>query len=328
MTQLKRLFGIILQYLKDPVFLICILIASFMWLLNKLNGDYTANLTLPVEMEGAVFGDRKSIEGNVFDMDCTVRGSGYTILSTHLMGKIRLTPNEVKWEVSKDSSLYVVNNNSLEQAIAGKLKNLSLVNMYAKRIAFQAITFERKRVPVRNRIETELEGKYMQIGKTVLQPDSVWISGDKEVIGPISYVQTHPLKLRITKNHVSGNVSVESEAGVTVEPTKVYYAIEAQRYTEKRATVKLEIDSERFDERDFSLYPAEVTVVFNVSEGAYPDFDYQNIRFSVDVDQPGSGTADEGENRYTVKFSDLPEGVEVLSVEPASVIVLRNLREP
>lgn len=105
----------------SPAFLVVLLISFSMWFLTKLSHDYTAEIPVRVEVDGAKF-----------RVTCTARGSGYRILSNRMFSKSKLSlkTNDIALSPSPGNyGYYVISPTSLLHAINMSKSDLDILSV-------------------------------------------------------------------------------------------------------------------------------------------------------------------------------------------------------
>lgn len=110
-----------LRWFVSPVFLVMLVVSVSMWYLSKLNGDYTAEIPVMV-----------NIGGNEFKVTCVATASGHQLLSYRLFkrSEIDLTFSDVTTTPSvTNPGYFVIEPSSLQTAISLANNNLRIVSI-------------------------------------------------------------------------------------------------------------------------------------------------------------------------------------------------------
>lgn len=321
-------YRFILKQLKDPIFAIALALSIIMWLLNSLSGVFNAVISIPIHVEGALKTEAENgvseRSSNDFTIDCKVTGSGFNILYYSLLSDITINTAEIKLEKSITGE-YVIDIPSLENRMNEKLKGITLINIFQKRLAFKTLTYSSKVVPVSINVDIKNDGQFMQVGDIIIEPANVTIAGNISKLDSINDVKTEFFHIENKEKNISGEVELEKIDGITYTPNRVYYAINFQRYTEKKITKKIQIKNGG-NER-YTIIPSQVEIVLNIAESIYSDFNHFNFPIYVDVkdrDINSTGSNYIGDNKYILAYKQLPKSVEVRSITPRYVTVLKG----
>lgn len=110
-----------LRKLVSPVFLLLLILSTFMWYLTKLSYTYQSQIPITVE-----------VEGNRFKVECVVEGTGYRLV-THKYFKnntINLNIRDIQTTPSViNNGSYVINPYSLQNAISVRTSDLRIISV-------------------------------------------------------------------------------------------------------------------------------------------------------------------------------------------------------
>lgn len=103
----------------SPVFIFILCISAGMWLLTKLSYTYVAPIPVSVE-----------VEGNNFEVECIVKGTGYRIVAHRFFKRhkdIKLTVNDVQIYPSVfNEGWYSISAHSLQAAISSRTSDVTV----------------------------------------------------------------------------------------------------------------------------------------------------------------------------------------------------------
>lgn len=320
------IYRFVLSQLKDPVFAVALAISVVLWFVNSLSGNFTTVLSIPVTIEGAVSQseDGEERSSNTFTVDCKVSGKGFNICFYLLLSNITVNTSELKIDKEANGG-YVVDRQSLENCLSAKLMGVTLENIFYRKIAFKTLTYASKVVPVELDVDIQNDGQFMQVGSMVMEPAVVTISGTISLLDSINTVKTSYFKIENKEKNISGEIALKPIPGIKFSTNTVYYAINFQRFTEKKIVKMVQVKSSG-DER-FTIVPSQVEVTLNIAENIYSDFNHLNFPLYVDIREKESKSAESGyigDNKYILKYQHLPNGVNVRMIHPQYVTILRG----
>lgn len=331
-TTILRIIGL----LKEPQFIIFLLIAFGMWNLNRLNSVYVNDIEVPVTIDGTQNPNSNKKDNNKFNVVCKVRGNGYTILLMHLFPRfkaVEISAADVKMVPSQDSTYYTINIISLEKAISQKLATVELQAILNNDIKIDAVNYAEKNVPIEANLSLNVKGQYMQVGNSILTPAYVTIKGKAETVKNITKVSTEPIIITSDDTEPAGTIKLQKIPDIIYSVKSVSYAIDIEQYTEViiDANVSVRVDSiKSVNPNEYTILPQKVKAVVNVAESKYKDFDQSKVDLYVDFN-PNSevkGSTDYlGNNKFKVKIDGLPIGIEKVIISPAYVTILKNSKK-
>ena len=323
-------FKIVYSKTRDGIFIVCLLIASALWLLAKLNKTYVYEITLPVVVTGAVTDyDKKIIatENKVYNINTDIEGQGFELLRISLIRRVVISPDDIIIsKMTGEKDLYQIDVKSLKTAISDLFKDVRIIDVNNKIIALKTVSFSQKKVKLYPNITIGDQGEYMQLGTAYLVPDSVMVYGTKKVIDTITRVYTEHLEVKKANSYLSGDVKIALNNNYDITPRLSEYFITMERYTELNFVSNITILNQN-DKNTYTIIPDKINVTYNIAANLYSTFDPSKIKFYIDPTSKNVYDKESsylGDNKFMVRYSKLPIGVEVQLIEPAIVNALIN----
>lgn len=116
---MNRLFTWVRGYVP-PIFL-AMLVASFiLWYIAKLSYTYTTEQDIPI-----------NIDGQKFDVTCVIEGLGTNLFGykMYVNTRIRIPLDELKYVVSKEDGMLIIDPQSLQSAISVHYSDIKIVTL-------------------------------------------------------------------------------------------------------------------------------------------------------------------------------------------------------
>ncbi|MFI3314592.1 MAG: hypothetical protein R3Y04_02870 [Rikenellaceae bacterium] len=321
---MSKLYKYLFNLFKEPLYLLFVLVAVFVWYLNRLNTTFQRDVMLPVYIEG-VENPKQNRNHSYFEVFCRVEAKGYSFLRLQLfplyqmaslslseLGDIPITNNK---EIKVNTSL-------LEGKVAGRVKGLDIIRIFDDYIEIPLIVNGQKRVKVSADIHLKTQGGYMQLGDVDVEPDSITISGRLQTLNTIDSVFTEIKMLSSTKSRISGEVKLIEIPGITYSIREVEYNIVTDRFAESKSIVAYDIETTDTTIVSDHLFrsPAIVEVAFNVVQKLVDDFSPDDLTIYATY----ADSLKIGDNLYELFVKDLPVGVTLQYIEPRYVTILRK----
>ncbi|MFI3322734.1 MAG: hypothetical protein R3Y50_09450 [Rikenellaceae bacterium] len=318
-----------LARMREPLFLVFILLSLAVWYFNKLNSTFTVDQTIPVKIKG-VENPVQIGRRSYFDVSCKISAKGYDLMI------LRLFPMAKMVEISLDESLltaaYSKENPSIESEsiyskIGNKIRGISVLEINDKLIKLPEEKNIKKMVEVIHDISVNSSnGGYMLVGDIMIEPCSVLLSGSKEILANISAVTTEKKELKSRRSgDIRGEVGIKMFDNIIYSTEKVSYIATTDRFTEKEFTLKPKIHNRdtSLNHFDFISIPTNVTVMLNCAQDVASYIDESDF----DIFAYYSRENQLGKNIYEVKIDNLPEGVTLQSVQPQFITILKMEKE-
>ena len=324
MKKMQKIWIVIRKY-GNTQFLIFLSIAVCLWYMNKLSAVYTDQIKIPVNIIGA----DPTIEADdnpYFNLTLKVRASGFALLQNRLFSyppRIDIPLGDLTWSKKENESYSVIHISSLERALAARLNSaFDLLSVTDTEVTAYIDKYTSKTVPVKPNIVLDLKGQYMQVGEAFVQPAMLTISGKESDLAGIEALTTKPKVIRSSGRDAVGVLEIEPQEGVVIPERSVRYKIELEQYTEQSCMLPVQVfsarDSVLLAADEYTVIPDSVRIVCNVSKSNFNKFSVKDAIAGV-VYRPSGG-----DNRYEVQVDIRHKGVDLVSIAPIYVTVLKN----
>jgi hypothetical protein len=304
---------------KAKAFFICLLLASFLWLVHSLNTVYIYTLRVPVTFKNQPQ-NKKPLFQFPEHLSVDVKASGLKLALILLQRPFQ--PLEVDFNtlksVNRDQN-YVLSSSPLNfKSVFNfdtKIRHISPDTLY-----FSEKNGYQKSVPVRVPLYIKCQEGY-GYKKPVISPPFVTLWGDSLLVSRMDSVYTQALTL----SELNKNINTRLEL---LKPNPLVYTsaneasvfIEVARLVEH--TISLPVSDIRSSvQQQVHIFPARVKVKFTAIQNSVSAEDTSLFRANIDSDKI---------NRHTKKcpvfLSACPGQVTVMSIEPpeADILIFRK----
>lgn len=298
-------------------YLVCVVIASILWLLNALNQeDYAAELTYPVKYVNFPEGKYPLTKlPSQIQLEVKAKGFsllGYKIKTSFLPITLNVSTYSTHLKQKGDVFEYVLNTNDIKDKISSQLSpDMKLLNVYPDEIVFKFATARHKKVAIRPSLDYTLKRQYI-LNRMTTVPDSIWISGPAPVIDTLQYVSTQTLHLENINKNMSRKVDLAKVPGCTFKEESVDLLIEVEQFTEAKKTIKI-TTLHAPDSMNIRLFPPNVNISYEIGLSKYDKVSDNDFIFSVDYPQNAN------QNFLAVKVQKSPAFIKNLSYSPQKV---------
>jgi hypothetical protein len=300
---------------RAAVFLICLAIATTLWLLNALGKDYVATVSYPVKYLNPP--DNRFLANNTpVKLDLIIEASGFTILRYRMMSfsPISLDIEQVTNNIESNSGTYKVQSKNLIREISSQLSSeiqINEINPEILEIVLDSLIT--KLVPVELDIDVEFVPQFNLKNPIKTVPDKVNITGPAIALEKISAIKT---KVNIT-NKLETDFRQEIELihpeKTTISPEKVNLIIEVEKYTEKELKIPVEIIHKPEKVR-IKLFPSEVKILFTVGLSRFENIKPADFGVSVDYN-----SISENATNLNILLYKKPEFIQGVRLNPEKV---------
>lgn len=297
------------------VFLVCLIIATTLWLLNALSKDYSATISYPVKFVNPP--ENRFLANKIPDkLDLEVDGGGFTLFRFKLLSlsPIRLDIDEITKNIETNTGTYRVTSRNLITEIEDQLSNeLSITHISPEILVIVLDSLTTKTVPVELDISVDFEPQFNLKSPISTNPENVEITGPTIVLKNISVIKT---KVNIT-NKLNKSINQEIELihpdKTSIFPEKVTMVIDVEKYTEKELKIPIEILNKP-ENASVKLFPSELKVLFTVGLSRFENITASDFGASVDYNAIVKDV-----NNLAITLYKSPEHIEGVRLIPEKV---------
>lgn len=297
-------------------YLICVVIASILWLLNALSKDYSAELTYPVKYINFPEGKYPVIKlPSQLQLEVKARGFallGYRIKTSFLPITFNVSTYANHLQQKKDIFEYTLNTDDIKDKIASQINpDIKLLNIYPEEIIFKFAVAKHKKIAIRPVLDYTLKRQYILTRVTTV-PDSIWVSGPASVVDTLKYVRTEPLQLKELNKNVDRQLELVHLPDCTFKEESVEVFLEVEQFTEAKRTLPITAYHVP-DSMNIRLFPPNVNISYEIGLSKYDKVNDNDFIFSIDY--PKSSHT----NFLEIKASKVPGFIKNLTYSPQKV---------
>lgn len=300
------------------VFLIFLFVSTTFWFLNALRDNYLATFSFPVKFVNVP--DNEVIAGSVTkSINLRVKGSGYSILRQYISNTLS-TPT---YDVSK---LRRIEHEGSEQAILisrdqrkhfqGQLfLEMDLIDILPDTIFIELQKLESKKVPIRFNGKLNLEKQFLMAGPVLFEPDSVEVSGPKNIVDTLSAILTRHFVYEKVRDTLVRNVGLLNPEGLEISLKSSSMLIPVEPFSESSIVIPIDVIG-LADSLRGKTFPSEVNITFRTGLSKFDKISPNDFRAIVDA---STAFTEGGTTRLRVKIDKTPVGIYSMDYSPIFV---------
>lgn len=305
---------------KLTVFLICLAISSFIWMLIKLSGMYSSSILIPVTYSEIPEG--KILVNNVdttLEIGITEQGFSMAWIK-YFSQKPPLRINLKNYRLRQQMHQYVsmVNTDAWAQEFSQQYHLEGNIDyILPDTIAFYFEDRYTKEVPVIPNIDIRFSKQYFAYDTLSINPQKVTISGLNKNISPVEAVKTVPVSFTNLNENLDKNIALQkpvSTADIILTPEEVNIKLQVEKYTESKIKIPI-IQINKPEDQRVKIFPDKATITYLVALKDYKKM--SEDMFSCRVDLADVGLRDD--NKLDISLSSHPQFIKIVSIEPAEV---------
>jgi YbbR domain-containing protein len=300
------------------VFLVCLLIATFFWVLNALTKEYSLTISVPVEYAG-VPDEKVIVNTPPKAVSFRVRGEGFNLLGVSKKNEFEpVTVDLRNYATFGDDEVErkVVDAGSIRNLVNDELGDyLDIDQLSADSI--QILIEERmaKKVPVELDLNVTVNEQYTFQSDPFSSPDSVVAKGPKSEVMELSNVFTKRLELEDLETSVNEDLPIVGPSGkIKFDPANVKVTVPVEQLTQGSTKVKIETINLP-DSLTLSTYPRVVKVNFKTGLSHFDSIDEKQFKAQVDY----SSVLKNQPPKLYVNVTSKNDHVKVISYSPENV---------
>ena len=299
----KRVIG-----LKVQRFLVFLFLAVLFWMLTKFSKENTA--TISANLQYTELPNQTLLaDGNPEQIDFDITGSGFEMLYYRIKGADITMPLANNY--SSGSETVTIPNETLLEYIQQQLPSgLAARNISMDQLSVKLHLIHSKKVAVFPAIRLEYEKGYYPIDSLKVRPDSVTISGPKDILKAYDSIPTENTLYSDVDSDISVRIGIlENMDGVrAVSPKAVEISQKIAEFTQKEVMVPITLRNVP-PNTVVRLIPKNTTVSFNVAVSRYQEIEAGQFQVVCDFSK-----RDKEESFMVPKLLKYPKGLYNLEI--------------
>lgn len=296
-------------------FLICLAIASLLWVVHALNKNYKYTLTIPVKF--SKLPDNKLIVGELPEkLQVEIKTSGLKLLFI----KLQKMPTEVlidfnNLKTNAKSQAYSISNGNFNiQNIINF--DVDVIKIRPDTLFFSSQKGTSKLVPVKVNLQTKFLPGYSTISKPTVTPAYITVTGDTPEIDHIDTIYTQPVILNDVHENYNASIPIKKIPGLTYSTKEIQLSFTVDRLTETSIKVPVQIIN-RSSTETVKLLPEFVTIHYLVAMKEYDNIDANSFKATVNFDDILAR-----KKTLTIDLTRSPSETKIIKIEPATISYL------
>ena len=252
---------------KLNVYVAFLLLAITTSVVGKLSSEYDRDITFnltPVD-----FPTDKIIYNQSHDsVVLKLRANGFS-LAKYYFSKPKMKISVKKLKEIKNYFLW----NQMENFSDTKLNfgsSVELLSISEDSILFFFDQYVSKKIPVKENVSVNFESGYENFKIPVLIPDSVVVTGPKELLSDLKYLETDSVNFEKINSDIKFNLKLINPdlENLIFSDNSLEYLLEVDQYTEETIKVPVNVLFNS-DNSKFNYYPKELSIKYNISINDY-----------------------------------------------------------
>ncbi|MDL2251278.1 YbbR-like domain-containing protein [Odoribacter sp. OttesenSCG-928-J03] len=274
---------------------ICVFIAAGLWGLNKLNREYTTEISYPVKYTDFPK-DKYIVNTPPQEIVIEVKAKGFVLLRhqiSHAFLPITLSLNSAqtsKQPQNKEIQEYALKLNDIREKIAGQLSSsIKLISIDPEEIHLAFSKATSKKVKISPLVKYSMKKGYILKDAITCIPDSVEINGSAALLDTIREIRTSMWHAGEIHKNKTSDIELLYPSGVHADIKSVNATVEVERFTEAKRSIPI-IPLNVPDSLRIKLFPENVEITYEVGLSRYDFINDKDFRF-IAVYDPKDGSS-------------------------------------
>lgn len=305
---------------KTTVFLVCVSISAFLWLLIKLSKEYEITVEIPIKYTN--FPKDKLITNqpdSVLLLKYT--DNGFELAPYSLFGKLKRLKIDVQSldyrEQSNAYSLYYIKTEMLAERINKLIKSQNFISIIRPdSLKIRMIDLEEKKVKVIPNIQYSLSPQFQLKEHVYTNPDSIIIYGSLEQLSEIDSVSTKKLKFNNLNSSIFKKTNILFPPNINSDIKTVSVNLVVEKFTE--SSILIPLRNHFSTKGKFKIFPNHLDIKYAVSFDNFEKISAEDFIIEVQKDSLTKG-------RLNIKLLEYPSYIRVIDYSPkmAEYIIIK-----
>jgi len=300
-------------------FLVCLLIATFLWLINALNRTYTKTIAIPVKFINLP--KNKSLSSELpKEIQADIKASGAKLFFIDFKkheNEIVIDLNNFNKIQSQSKSLAI--NTALSIGNLSRLFNteIELIKVKPDSIYFSFGKAFKKVVPVVPDLQIDFDTLYNYGDKVKIYPSSITLFGDSALLKNVDEIRTEKIVLNNLNKTISQKAllilpeDLEERVGISVN--EVNLTVNVDKFTQLNLEVPVDVIGVPA-QLDLKTFPNKVMLQIKVGLLEYDSL--QASQFKIIVDYKDT---QKNKHKLPLKIEQQPDNSSVVKIIPDKV---------
>lgn len=305
---------------KSTVFLICLGISAFFWLLIKLSKEYEVTIDFPVFYTNL---PKNQILSNKPDSVITVRLSdyGFDLIGLRTFGFIKpvyISVDQMNLKKYKNGleKRYILTKSLSAELLkrAESAKYFQMINPDSLTLIFENLAT--KKVKLVADVKYSLAPQFQLKNPIQTIPDSISIFGSQKRINQIDSIKTSRLSYQTLDHDVTDEIALQIPDKISTDLQKASIQINVEKFTE--ASMSIPISNYFKTKEDLRIFPREIQIRYAVSFENFNRVQAEDFQFAAVSDSLSDG-------RIRIKLEKAPDYIRIIDFTPkmAEYIIIK-----
>lgn len=287
------------------------LISFAFWLLTMLSKQHETTLVVPVKYINSP-PDLMGVVNPVDYIEVRVQAIGVSIILFNLFNYNTLFLDydvANSQPISNGKNLFWIMNSKRDKVSSILGENIQIMNIIPERIMVPLINKTKKEVSVILNHDVNLKQSFWLVNDIQIDPSSIFLYGEKDVLDSIHSVTTDLLKLDEIDKDQLHKISIVIPNGTRSKTNSVLVNLDIEPFIEEVFMQEVRIRNLKAG-YSMKLFPRDISVTLRLSQDKYHLLKTNFLKLYVDASKLGK------QKTLRIAYDNLPEGVKIERLYP------------
>jgi len=296
---------------KTIIFLVCLAISIFMWLLIKLSKEYELEVAIPVQLVN-LSKDQLLISKSDSIVKVRVKDNGFDLLGTSLFGASSPIIIDIKTlhkrKLKKGRSKAYFLTRSLDDFLQNEFNSAhSISRIKPDSLVYIFEEEASKKVDIHAKVEFSLSPQFQLQNPVKLTPQSIKIYGSNKALSQIDYINTEEIRFSNLNKDIHQNIKLIIPSTVKSKFSEVQLFIDVEKFTE--ASIQIPIQHQFSRQGEVKIFPKHIDIKYAVSLKDYHLIKPEQFQLLCKEDSLSIG-------KLNIAIKDFPDNVRIIDYSP------------
>lgn len=253
---------------KLYVFLVCLFLSTFYWLINVLGNQYTSELLIDVVYKNQP--EKHVVLSELpTNLKIVVTTDGYTLLAYQIKIKkpvVEINLDDYQFEIGENSNEILVDDfrHDIEKQLG---KKIEINEISPKKITVVLDDKIVKTLKVIPHYKLTFNNQYQLSDSVIVTPNNIDVSGPKQVLDTLNYIPTEFAELKNIEGSIQKTIQLDAnflkKNYLQAINTKIEINIVTDKFTEYKLMLPIKI-SNNPDSIDVNIIPENIEIKFMI----------------------------------------------------------------
>lgn len=298
------------------VFILCILIAAFFWLLIKLSDQYNETFQFEVNYTNA---PAEKMLTSIIDtnVNITLSAKGFEMLKlvlTQDLSRIDINLNDFEIFHLNETNYYITTDAIRERISANIGVPKDQVEISGERLEFRMENLFEKKVAIINKLNLNFKPQYNLYSNILVSPSEVTVFGPKDILNTIENIYTDNSSIVNISSDIDENVKLVNPNSDFLHLSFDIVNIKAnvEKFTESSLEIPIDLSNINYKVKAF---PNNVKIFFTIAQKDFSNVIQTQFKVKANLNNIDIITA----NKLQLEIVTKPDFVSGIRLQPSEI---------